>query len=309
MRAIFITLVSVVTFGCAIGPMAVIAQNSHLATTVVIMGLDQDRDTIPVTNRVYNRTLGALTTPLINSGFFIVDESQIARGRFDINLGDRRTDDLIRDVIATYDSPIVDIAVLFRIYPKATEREYSNEIGARIEARLVNLRAGDGGRRIGNFEVQTEQRIMVSKDCDRECLWESLGDETRILARDLGRRLAIRLEQVVASPQTTLAITPTPPPQTALERRMAIKLEGFEPAEVRLIEEYLVNFDGYISHRNNRCQPGYCEIDLSTTSDSARLQRNLSWMLDHLKMKMVMVFLALSNTVRIEKIANPRGNS
>ena len=75
---------------------------------------------------------------------------------------------------------------------------------------------------------------------------------------------------------------------------------GFKADEINSIEEYFVAFSGYRKHRPIKVAMRTAEYWYETISESARLNRNLRKMLDHMDVKGRVTFAG--SEFRVEKI-------
>lgn len=122
---------------------------------------------------------------------------------------------------------------------------------------------------------------------------ETVGDNARILAKDLGAVLNEKLTAAVSSSGVASGTT-------GMASGYNIILDGFSAEEMRDVEEYLVVFSGYKNHRPSYSSMRRQELWYETSSDSARINRNLSRMLEHMDMRGRLTFSG--NTFAIEKI-------
>lgn len=80
---------------------------------------------------------------------------------------------------------------------------------------------------------------------------------------------------------------------------------GFTPEDITGIEEYLVAFSGYRHHWPVRSSPRRVDYRYETSSDGARLNRNMRLMLDRLGADGHVTFTSSDNTFTVEKSRNP----
>lgn len=254
---------------------------------VLIMGEDVDPDSVARNSRAFKRTLNALTNQLGDQGFSVYDETYItldnyAQGRV------RRSDAEIIDIARSVRRPPIDVALIFTVYTDTQNKGYTNKIRTRIEGRLLNVR---NGKRLGNFELASPAQA-VSPSCQGGCLLEAQGEQTRMIANDLGAVLTEKLEWMVAGKQSGGAETVKPPDAFTLV------FDGFTPEEIMGFEQYLVVFSGYHSHRP--VYNGYrrAEIWYESSISSAKLDRNLKMMLDEMNMRGLIQYAGNTYTVK-----------
>ncbi len=274
MRRPFLVLAS----GLFLMSCAAIPSPGHAADkpNLLIMGEDADKDTVPCSSRVFERALNALSTQAGEEGFAVFDETAVTPGDF-VQGRCRRTDAELIDIARSIRNPPIDVAVIFSIYASAEQLTYTTKVKDRVVGRLLDIRTG---RRLGNFEVKSPSTTNAPHDCPRECILEAVGGETRILAQDLGAVLAIKLRSHLAESAGGPAEAATGGDRVeGLSTGFVVIIDGFQPEEVNDVEEYLVSFQGYEHHRPTRCSIRRCEYWYETSSDSARLNRNLRRMM------------------------------
>jgi len=274
--------------GAALAACADLPATAADKPNVIIVGEDVDRDTVPLNNRVFKRVLEALTDELVQR-YDVFDETALTLGTF-AQGRTRRSDAEIIDVLRSVRNPPLDVAVIFSIYASARDLNYTTQVRTRIEGRLLHIK---DGQRLGSFEVVSPQEWRARPNCDRECVLETVGDHARILAKDLGAVLNDKLA-AATPPGGTAGST------TAMARGYMLILDGFNAEELRDVEEYLVVFSGYQRHRPTLQLQRRQELWYESTSDSARINRNLSKMLEHMDMRGRLTFSG--NTFTLEKI-------
>ncbi len=275
--------------GCAGVPVPVDAADKP---NILVMGEEADKDSVPRNSRVHRRIEEAIKEQLHTRGFNVYDETAVtlgtaAQGRV------RRSDAELIDVARGVLRPTIDGVVMFTIYASTEQLSYTTRIRARLAGRVLAVRTG---QHLGTVEVDVSD-VRAPVDCPRECVLETVGDQAKLLAQDLGVVLAVKLISLtVAVPGQAPAAQPG-----GLPTAYALMLNGFETADRRGIEEYLVAFSGYKAHRPVRSGGTFVEYWYETTADSARLERNLGLMLDHLGLR---GRVALSgNRITVDKIA------
>lgn len=277
---------------CAGTPTSVIAADEP---NLLIMGEDADEDTVPRDSRVFKRVLAAVANQMGDAGFAVYDETAVtldnfAQGRV------RRTDAELIDIAKSITRPPIDVAVIYSIYASAREVGYTTKVKTRIEGRLLNIKTG---RRLGNFEVDSPSEWNAPAECSRECILETVGSKSRILANDLGAVLAEKLAFMVEGPSDEIVLDGDDNWE-GLETAFAMEFDNFTPDEMEEIEEYLVVFSGYLDHRPTYTGNRRAEFWYETTSKTSRLQRNLKKAMDMLDLRTRITFSG--NTYKIEKI-------
>jgi hypothetical protein len=243
---------------------------------IIIMGEDADKDTIPRNSRIFKRVLDALVNEMNDEGFNVYDETAVtldhfAQGRV------RRTDAEIIDIARSVKRPPIDVAVIYSIYAHAQERGYTNKLHVRIAGRLLNVRSG---RRLGNFEVDMPEHANVAPNCGRNCILETVGKNARVLGMDLGVVLTKKLDWLAA--RSDDKHDKDGDDDDGLASAYSLVFTGFTPDDITSIEEYIVAFRGYEHHRPVSSSLRSAEYWYETKSKSARLNRNLRLMMEHL---------------------------
>jgi hypothetical protein len=268
----------ILTAGC-IGMAALLPTGAAQAgeqPNVIIMGEDADKDTVPRNSRVYKRVLDALVNEMNDEGFNVYDEAAVtlddfAQGRV------RRTDAEIIDIARSVKRPPIDVAVIYSIYASAKKLSYTTKIRTRITGRLLNVRSG---KRLGNFEVELPQADNAPVKCQRECILETVGKNARVLGMDLGVVLAKKLDWLAA--RSDDKHDKDGHDDDGLASAYSLVFTGFTPDDITSIEEYIVAFRGYEHHRPVSSSLRNAEYWYETKSKSARLNRNLRLMMEHL---------------------------
>lgn len=291
MRNTFKSLtLGLILVGCAGVPAPVYGADKP---NILVMGEEADRDAVPRNSRVHRRIEEAIKEQLHTRGFDVYDESAVTLGAA-AQSRVRRTDAELIDIARGAQRPPIDAVVIFTTYASTEQLSYTTRIRARLAGRLLGVRTG---QHLGNFEVDVAD-VRAPADCTRECVLETVGDQAKLLAQDLGAVLAVKLKSMTA------AVAPAgrapSAQQGGLPTAYTMLFNGFEAADRRGIEEYLVAFSGYKTHRSVRSGSTFIEFWYETTTESARLERNLGLMLDHLGLR---GRVALSgNKVTVDKI-------
>lgn len=282
-------LFSLVIAGVALTACTTTPQPSIAAEkpNILILGEDADRDSVPRSSRIFKRVLNAISNQLSDEGFNVFDETAVTLDNF-VQGRSRRTDAEIIDIARSVKRPPIDVGVIFTIYGHYKKLTYTSKVSTRVEGRLLNVRTG---QRLGNFEVTMPGTQNVPRDCNRDCLLEAVGKQTKELAQDLGAVLTTKLAHIVRDDTNTASNLPS---------AYTLVFNGFKQDEMTNIEEFIVAFQGYEKHRPIRTSLRNAEYWYETNSESARLNRNLRRMLDHLGVKGRVTFAG--SEFRVEKI-------
>lgn len=273
---------------------AAAAQSPNSRINLLVMSDDADPDTVPRNNRIFNRVQLQLSEYLNTRGFQVYDETSLALGIAPTTRVRRRDAELIE--IARAVSTPVDAMVVYQIYASA-RRAVAADIRfpeIRIAGRVLNVRSGQF---IAAFEVGGFQLPALPNPCGAECLLETVGTHSRLLATDLGAAIAQKLEGFARPAAGGSAAVGkdgivlgggggAPVAQAAgdgcgnLPTDFAIQLREFTAAEVDRIESEFVRWGCYRAHRVTQMTTTSADFFYSTSADSARLTRNFRLMLE-----------------------------
>lgn len=272
---------------------------------VLVVTEDFDPDTIPRDNRIYDRVIAALQESLNVRGFQVYEETGVSMAITAPHQTRRRDEELFE--LASHIAPPMDAVVIFQIYASiqrgVTDIRYPKIL---ITSRVLNVNTH---KVIATFEIggDTEFPPLPLGCNSRECLYDEVGKQARLIAADLGQVLADKMaaEIAVASGQST--VKPVTPPAaaagqsaamtqpdttapraatcTSLPTAYELKFRDFSPEQINQLEEYLASFSCYSHHRISSSGRTYQNIWYETSLDSARMNRNLRVALDHIGIK------------------------
>ena len=252
---------------CAGAPPSMAIEKPNL----LIMGEDADQDSVPRNSRVFRRVMDALTNEIHNEGFDVYDETAISLDSFAQGRS-RRTDAEIIDIAKSVKRPPIDIALIFSIYASARDYNYTTKIKTRVTGRILAVKSG---QRLGNFEIESPREWTADANCPRECLLETVGKYSKILARDVGSVLSEKLLAIYDGGRDNDY------DKADLANGFTLVFEGFNEDDMLDMEEYLVVFRGYERHRTVYSGRLHHEYWYESSSTATRLNRNLRKMLDH----------------------------
>ena len=255
---------------------------------LLIMGEDADKDTVPRNSRVFKRVLAAVTDQMNQVGFDVYDETAVTLDNFKQGRT-RRTDAELIDIARSIQRPPIDVAVFYSIYASINKKSYTSKVKVRIEGRMLHAKTGQF---LGNFEEISPREWNAPADCTRECVLEIVGKYSKILANELGAVLAEKL--------AWLANPGVDSDHEGIPNAYTLIFDNFTPEEMLDIEEYLVIFSGYKSHRPIYSSQTRAELWYESDIKSAKLNRNLTKMLERLDLRGVVKFSG--NTYTIKKI-------
>ena len=272
------------------------AQSPNSRINLLVMSDDADPDTVPRNNRIFNRVQLQLSEYLNTRGFQVYDETSLALGITQTARVRRRDAELIE--IARAVSTPVDAMVVYQIYASA-RRAVAADIRfpeIRIAGRVLNVRSGQF---IAAFEVGGFQLPALPNPCSAECLLETVGSQSRILAADLGAAIAQKLEGFARPAGGAAAavgkdgivlgggagggaapVAASGEGCNSLPTDYMIQLRDFTATEVDRIEGEFVRWGCYRAHRATQTTSTSADFFYSTSADSARLTRNFRLMLE-----------------------------
>ena len=268
-KMIFMFAGALLLISCAGAPPSMAIEKPNL----LIMGEDADQDSVPRNSRVFRRVLDALTNEIHNEGFDVFDETAIslddyAQGRV------RRTDAEIIDIAKSVKRPPIDIAVIFTIYASARDFNYTTKIKTRVTGRILAVKSG---QRLGNFEIESPREWTAAANCPRECLLETVGKYSKIIARDVGSVLAEKLVDIYDGDRDDDGYS-----KANLANGFSLVFDGFSEDDMLDMEEYIVVFKGYERDRAVYAGRMHHEYWYESSSTATRLNRNLRKMLKHI---------------------------
>ncbi|MGH1486847.1 MAG: hypothetical protein ACRBCI_11545 [Cellvibrionaceae bacterium] len=283
-------LLTIYALGCAV----VLAPLSALAAdkpNILVMNMDSDKDTVPRNNRVSKRVQSAIVNQLSDQGLDVYDETAVTLDNFKQGR-QRRPDAELIDISKSIQRPPMDVAIFYSIYASAKALPYTTKISTRIEGRIFNVKTG---QRLGNFEVDSPREWTAEPKCSRECILEAIGDAGKILADDLGAVLTEKLVWLVDPDNDG-----TGDHNSALPNAYTIIFSNFTEDEVAEVEEFMLNFSGYKTHRPVYISKRRAEFWYETSLRSAVMNGNIKRMLDHLDLNSRVQFSG--NTFTIQRI-------
>jgi len=274
-KLLFLAAMGLATMACTTAfPMA----STAAQPTVLVMGEDWDEDTIPRNSRVFERVLDAVTNQLQQDGFKVINETMATQGVF-LQGRVRRTDVELLKLAKSIDSPPIDAAVTFKVYPRFKPASTTTWMNALVTGRLLNVSSNES---LGTFEVTLPQDVATEPGCEinRECALEYMGKHARNLGQELGAALSIKLRRAASGGATGSGSAATSTQtQSSLAQAFKLTFNNFKPNEFDQLEEYMVAFSGYNHHKVLQSGSRNMVIWYETTSEDSRLKRNLRKML------------------------------
>ena len=266
------------------------------SVNLLIMIEDADKDSVPRDSRINKRIHGSISQQL-NHIADVYDETSITLNNFKQGRV-RRTDAELLDIARSITRPPIDIVVILSTYASVKTSEYAKKARARVEARLLNAKSGQF---LDNVEVQSPRSWTIPYACDRQiCMLEEMGDEAKVLGDELGLILAEKLSWLLNEDKNAETTNNRSAQTAKMFNDYYLEFDGFSAQDMASIEEYLLIFSGYISHRPTQQRFTRTTLLYRSTIGSAKLSRNLLKLLDELNMRATINFE--SNTFSLKRI-------
>ena len=272
--ASILSIVSILAISCTALPETGFAGDKP---NLLIVGEDYDTDTIPRNNRIFKRVVNAITNEMNNMGFDVFDETAItlenfAQGRI------RRNDAEVIRIAKLQTRPPLDVLVITEIYASMEKLSYTTRVKARVTGRFLSVQSG---QRLGNFEVESPGTWVAPLNCSHECKLETVGKYAKSLAQEVSGVLADQLDYLLSAQNSEPGETKS----GGLASHYALVFEGFTPEDMMEVEEYLVIFSGYKTHRPVYTGYRRHEFWYESHIGTAKLDRNLKKILTHIDLK------------------------
>ena len=278
MKQIFTTMLVCMGLMACAGANYPAEANGHRQPNILILGLDEDRDSIPRKNRAFKRVVSELSTQLQKGGFRVYDETTLTLDKFSQDRV-RRTQSEIIEIARSIDKTKIDIAVIFTIYPNHKRLSFTTKMNPTINGFLLNVRSG---QRLGNFNVG-DNSFNLPVECDRNCVLSGVTDNASDLAQDLGFVLTEKLKRRVdGNPSATI--------NSGMNSEFKITLSGFQKSDANEIKEIMLNFRGYRGYDSIKEKITTVIFIYRTISKPDVIVANIEKALDHLNLKGYVTF-------------------
>ena len=252
------------------------------SVNLLVMIEDADKDSIPRGSQI-NKRVHASISQQLNHIADVYDETSITLDKFKQGRV-RRTDAELFDIARSITRPPIDIVVVLSTYASVTTSDYAKKARARVAGRLLHAKSG---KLLDNFEVQSPRGWAIPYACDKQtCILEEIGDEAKVLGDELGMILAEKLNWLLNPDKAN--------DNSGSTREMFndyyLEFDGFSAQDMASIEEYLLVFSGYISHRPTQQRHTRTTLLYRSTIGSAKLSRNIIKLLEELHMRATLNF-------------------
>ena len=256
------------------------------SANLLIMIEDADKNAIARDSRI-NKRVHASISQQLNHIVDVYDETSVTLNQFKQGRV-RRTDAELLDIARSITRPPIDIVVVLSTYASVNTSEYAKKARVRVEARLLNAKSGQF---LENFEVQSPNSWSIPYACDRQtCMLEEMGDEAKVLGDELGLILAEKLKWLLNGEADDNVNNGRTAPTVSMFNDYYLEFDGFSAQDVANIEEYLLVFSGYISHRPTQQRHTRTTLLYRSTIGTAKLSRNMLKLLDELNMRATINF-------------------
>jgi len=265
-----IALASMTMMACASHPSPSFAGKS----SVLVMGEDWDEDTIPRKTQIFERVIDQLQ----QDGFKVINET-MATGSAYVQGRVRRTDAELYKLAKAIKTPPIDAVLTFKIYPQFNADTTTTWMNALVTGRLLNVSTNES---LGNFEVTLPEDVATEPKCNksRTCALKYMGMHARVLGQELGAALSVKLKRASMRGPSGSSTTEKANAEAGLPQAYKLTFDNFNTKEFNQLEEYLVAFSGYDTHKVIQSTSRNTVVWYETTSDDARLKRNMRKMLD-----------------------------
>ena len=252
------------------------------SVNLLVMIEDADKDSIPRDSQI-NKRVHASISQQLNHIADVYDETSITLDKFKQGRV-CRTDAELFDIARSITRPPIDIVVVLSTYASVTTSDYAKKARARIAGRLLHAKSG---KLLDNFEVQSPRGWAIPYACDKQtCMLEEIGDEAKVLGDELGLILAEKLNWLLNPDKANTNSGST----IAMFNDYYLEFDGFSAQDMVNIEEYLLVFSGYISHRPTQQRHTRTTLLYRSTIGTAKLSRNIIKVLEELHMRATLNF-------------------
>ncbi len=276
-------------------------------TSVLIMPLDQDMDSLPRRNRVTRRIIDEIATQLRIKDFEVFDEAALTVDTHEQGRQHRSDAELVQVARSIRDHRI-DVIVPFTTYARVEPTPVANLIDIRVAGRL--LQAHDG-RRLGNWNETLVRNQALPYRCwpenraepDRECVLEAVQGHAGRVAAAMADILADKLAYIEERDYAgAIGLG-----GTARVESYVMVFEGFTDHDIAEIEEHLVHtFSGYDRHRPLSAQNKFWKVRYWSSARQAKLHRNLRRLMRVMDLDATVNFDSVGFVIRNKNIGRVR---
>lgn len=278
---------------------------------ILIMSEDSDADTVARGSRIFNRVQRAIESEMQAEGFTVFDETAVSMDITSPNKSGRNDAELLTIARRIQSAPI-DVVVVFQIFANSEKNAYADisDLRIRVSGRMIDVR---NGRALGNYEVSygPGQLPPLPPNCDRNCVLENVGNESKRIARDVADVLASKLDYLSPASANSSGSAHTDQSAnlkasgcTGLSTPYSLTLIGFEAGELNEIESVISAFSGYSHHRPVRITGTEAAYWYETCAESAKLVQNIRAMIEMMGTEARVSLV--DNKIEVDHIRKPK---
>lgn len=291
-RACLAACLGIWLMSCATVPNELVAGERP---NILIVGQDNEYLSASCASPLFQAVADTLNDQLSLGNFKTHDAMSVSLDRMRYDICNRSDRDLLK-LARSLRSPPIDILIIFRVFAHPQQTEFAAKYNISLTGRMIDMRTK---RTIRSFSVKSPPDEQVSHDCHAECLIQHAVAESRILAQDLGHTLTQMLKHW-QSDRIAEVKDASLPALCSGDAAYRLVFNDFHREEIRVIEEYLAAFRCFQHYRPTRVSGARSEYWYETSADSARLNRNLGKMLDHISVQGRIAYAG--NTFTIHKL-------
>lgn len=261
-------LLTAVLAGCASKPYDCASQSP----TLVILAEGDDKSILG-TSDVFRRLAANMEANLSGGGHRVTDSSVVLNAfpeYFDQADGRHDTRE-ISELVRSSPGGGADVIVLLNARARTVEKDAYQRVESRLGVRIVSVKEE---KTLHSFTLESDYDVAVRPNCWGSCLDDAVVDSLRPLVIEA----ADIVQDYVPCGRGSGGgygggdfVNDSGGMVTAYE----IELEGFNAAEVAAIEDYIVGFSGYQSHRVTYSGATKTTYWYETRIKTAALNRNL----------------------------------
>lgn len=296
-------------FAAELGPSVAQTQTKVNALVMVVSNFPE---TMARNVPIHRRVVSALSETLVQRGINIYDAERLGAQYMNPTQTRYGDDELLSIARAIGSTTPLDVVVFVEIVAEVTRDTFRPQIQTprvRMPARVLNIRTA---QLVTAFEVDVQRLPVLPTPCDPDCLMNAVGNDSKLIAADLGEALHSKLQgwngggvRPVASGGTIViadgspnapAEAPAAAPAAApacegLSGDFQMMFRDFRADELMRIADALRLFSCYEEMRPVRTGETYAEYFYKTSAGAMRLESNL---------RNMVVFLQVPAQVRFD---------
>jgi hypothetical protein len=260
--------------------------------SLMLMGADSDKDTIPRGSRPFNEVMDNFINILREEGFDdVYNETASVDDADDADSSRRRP---LKQLLfaARQSNADPDVIVLFKIYWDLRDRGYARSITGHVSGKLINIK---DGRELGTFHKKSKKSKKIRKGCGRECMMEAVSE----MATNLSSDVAVVIRQDLEDYQGGGSSDSDGGGPVA---NFTLILKGLNQDDRDSMEEMIEEFPGTISLKQKSNEENTSRrqaYKLKTKAKTVKLQRNFRKALKKINARGLVDLVG--NTITVEK--------